>query len=70
MVSKVGLLLNLLLTSWVGIQSAKVVDAQPQQVFDRAAIKAVERYKYKPKVRNGEAMQVHGVRQRIVFNLS
>lgn len=52
------------------VQDARVIDAQPQRVFDRAALKAVERYKYKPKVLHGKAMPVHGVRQRIVFDLS
>ncbi len=52
------------------VQDARVVDAQPSRVFDNAALKAVQRYKYKPKVLNGQAVPVHGVRHRIVFELS
>ena len=48
----------------------RVIDAQPTGVFDRSALKAVLRYKYKPRVVNGESLPVHGVRQRIVFELS
>lgn len=52
------------------VQTPRVVQAQPSGVFDRAALNAVKRYKYKPRVLNGEAIPVHGVRQRIVFNLT
>ncbi len=52
------------------VQTPQVIDAEPSRVFDRAAIKAVKRYKYKPRVLNGEAVPVTGVRQRIVFQLS
>ena len=48
----------------------RVVDAHPTGVFDRAALKAVLRYKYKPRVLNGEPQAVDGVRQRIVFSLN
>ena len=48
----------------------RVVDANPSGIFDRAALKAVLRYKYKPRVLNGEPQIVNGVRQRIVFTLN
>ena len=48
----------------------RVIDASPFGVFDRAALKAVLRYKYKPRVLNGVPQVVNGVRQRIVFNLN
>lgn len=48
----------------------RVIEASPAGVFDRAAVKAVLRYKYKPRVLNGEPQVVNGVRQRIVFSLS
>ncbi|MBX3705377.1 MAG: TonB family protein [Pseudomonadales bacterium] len=47
----------------------RVVDAQPHGIFERAAMQAVERYRYKPRLVNGEAQVVSGVRQRIAFEL-
>lgn len=45
-----------------------VVEAEPRGYFERAAIKAAEKYKYKPRVINGEAVEVPGVRTIIYFN--
>ena len=47
----------------------RVVEAQPAGIFDNAALKAIARYKYKPRVINGEGVSVEGIRQRIVFEL-
>lgn len=52
------------------VQEARVVEGQPAGVFDRSALRAVKRYKYKPRVVNGHATEVRGVRHRIVFQLS
>ena len=49
-------------------QDVKVVDSQPRHVFDRAAADAVERYRFTPAMKNGEA--VSSVKQqRIEFKL-
>ena len=48
----------------------RVIDAQPSNIFNKSAINAVQRYKYKPRVVHGSATTVHGVKQRIVFNLA
>ena len=34
----------------------KVVDSKPRHVFDRAAMDAVERYEFKPAMKNGVAV--------------
>ena len=47
----------------------RVVEGQPAGIFDIAALKAIARYKYKPRVINGEGVSVEGIRQRIVFEL-
>lgn len=52
------------------VVDAQVIFAEPVQVFDRAALKAVQRYKYKPRVVDGQPVQVHGVRQKITFELA
>ncbi len=46
-----------------------VIEGQPKGAFDKAALRAIQRYKYKPKVLNGEGVPVSGVRQRILFEL-
>ncbi|MBM4204369.1 MAG: energy transducer TonB [Gammaproteobacteria bacterium] len=47
----------------------RVIEGQPAGIFDRAALKAIQRYKYKPKVLNGEGVPVSGVCQRIMCEL-
>jgi protein TonB len=46
-----------------------VVDADPAGIFDRAALNAVSRFKYKPRVSGGKPVEVAGVRNRITFEL-
>lgn len=45
-------------------------DGTPTSVFDRAAIQAAEKFKYQPRVEGGAAIEVHGVRNRFVFELA
>jgi periplasmic protein TonB len=52
------------------VVDASVIDAQPRGVFDGAALKAVERFKYKPRVVDGRAIPVTGVQHLLTFNLS
>jgi len=46
-----------------------VVDAMPKNIFDDAALKAIARWRYNPKVENGAAVERVGVQTRIVFQL-
>ena len=46
-----------------------VLEAEPKNIFNRAALKAVLRFKYKPKVVNGVAQAVEGVRTRFTFQM-
>jgi protein TonB len=50
-------------------QDVKVVEAQPPGYFERAAINAAQKFKYKPKVINGEPVDVAGVRNIIRFEM-
>ncbi|MEE8295931.1 MAG: TonB family protein [Sphingomonadales bacterium] len=47
-----------------------VVESEPRGYFERAAVKAAEKYKYKPRIINGVAVEVPGVQTRIYFNLA
>ena len=46
-----------------------VIEADPPGYFERAALRAVVKFKYKPKVVNGEPVRVAGVRNIITFEL-
>ncbi|GAB3030790.1 MULTISPECIES: energy transducer TonB [Oleiagrimonas] len=50
------------------VKNATVLDAKPRHVFDRAAISAVERWKYRPALNNGRPFPVT-MRRRINFSL-
>ncbi len=51
------------------VQDARVIRSQPTYVFDRAALKAVRRWRYNPKVENGVAVARAGVQVRLRFEL-
>jgi len=51
------------------VKDAIVVDAMPKDVFDDAALKAIVRWRYNPKVENGAAVERVGVQTKIVFTL-
>lgn len=51
------------------VKDAKVVDADPKGIFETAAVKAVERWKYNPKVENGVAVERRGVQVMLTFKL-
>jgi periplasmic protein TonB len=50
--------------------SATTKDGTPTSVFDRAAIAAVQQFRYNPQVENGVPVEVHNVRTRLVFELA
>ncbi|NII12120.1 energy transducer TonB [Oleiagrimonas sp. C23AA] len=50
------------------VNDAHVVEAKPHHVFDRSAVDAVSKWRYKPALRNGKPMAVT-MRRRIVFTL-
>lgn len=51
------------------ISDPVVVEANPTGIFDKAALDAVLKYKYKPRVLNGEAIAVSGVEVRVAFEI-
>ncbi|UTW47420.1 energy transducer TonB [Bacterioplanoides sp. SCSIO 12839] len=46
-----------------------VIEADPANIFNRAALTAAKKFKYKPKIENGKAIEVPGVRNIIRFEL-
>lgn len=51
------------------IRDPVVIEAEPEIIFNEAAVNSVLRYKYKPRVVNGEPVEVAGVRTKITFEL-
>ena len=51
------------------VANARVIESDPPNIFNRAAISAANKFKYKPKMVNGKAVEVKGVRNLIRFEL-
>ncbi|MEH6583664.1 MAG: TonB family protein [Halioglobus sp.] len=51
------------------IKDPVAVDCQPAGVFDRASVKAAEKFKYKPRVVDGEPIEVAGVQNKFTYEL-
>ena len=47
-----------------------IIEAEPVGVFDRSAMEAVQRFKYRPRVLYGQPMVVTGVKHRLSFVLA
>lgn len=52
------------------VKDPVVVDAQPEGIFDRASIQAALKFKYKPRVIDGEPVDVPGVRNKFTYQLA
>ncbi|WP_116368040.1 energy transducer TonB [Parahaliea mediterranea] len=51
------------------IRDPRPVDCQPSGVFESASVKAAEKFKYKPRVVDGEAIEVAGVQNKFTYEL-
>src|SRR5690606_35594926 len=52
------------------VKDATVVDANPKGVFDDAALKAIARWRYNPRVEGGVPVERPGIQTRIMFELA
>jgi protein TonB len=52
------------------VQNPRVIGANPAIVFDRAALQAVRRWKYNPRIEGGTPVSQQGVQVRLRFELS
>jgi protein TonB len=52
------------------VKDAVVVAAEPANVFNEAALAAISRWRYNPRVVNGEAVERVGVQTEIRFELT
>jgi len=60
-------LLEFTVTTAGTTRDVKIVDAEPSHIFDRAAKRAVERFKYRPKVVDGKPVPQEGVQILLRF---
>src|SRR5262245_57564429 len=51
------------------VKDASVVASEPGTVFDRAAVNAVRKWKYNPKMQDGKAVERSGVKVRLDFEM-
>ncbi len=52
------------------VVEAFTADGNPTTIFNRAAMKSALKYKYKPRVVDGQAVEVPGVKTKISFNMA
>ncbi|MBA3564358.1 MAG: energy transducer TonB [Gammaproteobacteria bacterium] len=51
------------------VRDVSVVEAEPADIFDEAAVEAALKFKYKPRVVDGQPIEVAGVRNQITFQM-
>lgn len=51
------------------VKDARAVDCKPRGIFDRASIKAALKFKYKPRVVDGDPIEVPGVKNKFTYTL-
>lgn len=52
------------------VKDPVVIEAKPAKIFNKAAIKSALRYKYKPRVENGEPVEVPRVQTKVTFKVA
>lgn len=51
------------------IRDPQAIDCQPSGIFDSASVKAATKFKYKPRVVDGEPIEVAGVQNKFTYEL-
>jgi protein TonB len=52
------------------VLNIEVIDAEPKRTFNRAAIQALRKWRYQPKMVDGSPSQMDGLQVRLDFNLA
>ncbi|MCH1923445.1 TonB family protein [Shewanella sp. C32] len=53
-----------------GVDDVEVINAEPRRIFDREAIRALRKWKYKPKIVDGKAVKQPGMTVQLDFKLN
>lgn len=51
------------------VKDASVVESHPGRIFDQAALQAIRRWKYNPKIENGQVVERPGLRHTFLFEM-
>ena len=51
------------------VKNPRVIDARPPNIFNRSALRAIRKWKYKPTIQDGVAIETPGVRVKLKFEL-
>lgn len=51
------------------VKDARVLSAQPNNIFNRAALQAIRKWKYKPKIEEGKRVERRGIEVKLTFEL-
>lgn len=52
------------------VKNPMVLNSHPSSIFDRSALKAIRKWKYNPKIEDGEPVERSGVKVRLKFELN
>jgi len=52
------------------VKDPRVINSHPSSIFDRATLKAIRKWKYNPKIEDGEPVERPGIKVRLKFELS
>ncbi len=63
-------LVEFTITKTGAVEDVVVVDAKPENTFNRAALRAIKRWKYQPQVNNGGAVAQHNMREMFKFKIA
>ncbi len=62
-------LLQITISVTGAVKNARVIEAKPPNIFNRSAVNAINRWKYKPTIRKGVPIEIRGVQVRLTFKL-
>ena len=52
------------------VKDPHVIGSHPSSIFDRSALKAIRKWKYNPKIEDGEPVERPGVKVKLTFDLT
>lgn len=52
-----------------GVEDPRVVDGEPEGIFDSASLRAVSRFRFNPRTEDGEPVKTHGVQYVFTYRL-
>ena len=51
------------------VQNPSIIDAEPEGVFEKASLKAIKRFKFKPAMMSGSPQPTHNVQYKLTYEL-